>query len=358
MATSPDITALAAYAGLYEKQLFSTLVNELDAVTDLTLIQDVKNKLNMTKLRAGNGARPYSVGTTARAGDLAYTGRVLEVTQGKRDLEVEPLKYRSTWMSEVMRPGVNPDDMPFAAYVWAQVMKELAAEINDKTVYFGFDKATAAAYAGGTAYAVGDYMIYTAADGFDDYWKCISATTAGQTPVTHPAKWLQVNAEAISVGFGVRLAAAITAGLPIAPVATGALTNTTAYDQFTSVWRALPIAYRKAGATIFAGWNSTDLLADDFETRVTKYTETDPATGKVYLSKTNRKCQIIPATWMGSSGRLICTPKENMLIGTDRISDLNKINTFQKLRTMEAGIDFVIGTQIRDLSALVVNNVA
>jgi len=358
MATAPDISALAAYAGLYEQRLFSTLVNALDAVSDVTVIQGVKVALQLTKLRAGNGARPYSVGTTARAGDLHYSGQILSVAQGKRDLEIEPYQYRSTWMSQQMQPGVNPTDIPFAAYVWAQVMTELAAEINDKTIYFGFDKTAAAAFDAAHVYTVGEYMQVAAADGVIDYWKCISVTTAGQTPITNPAKWQQVNAEAIAIGFAKRIADAITAGLPNPVVATGALTNTTAYDQFTQVWRAMPIAYRNRGAIIYCGYNSSDLLADDFENKVSKYTETDLATGNIYLSKTNRKCQILPATWMGTSGRLICTPKENLLIGTDQVSDMNKINTFQKLRTLEAGIDFVLGTQIRDLSAMVVNNVA
>ncbi len=44
-------------------------------------------------------------------------------------------------------------------------------------------------YAAGTAYAVDD-VIYFSATGYEgDYWVCAEATSAGQSPSTHPAKW-------------------------------------------------------------------------------------------------------------------------------------------------------------------------
>lgn len=353
MANSPDISALAAYAGKYEKALFSTLVNSLDAMNDLTVIQDVKNKLNMTKLKAGNGARPYATANEGRSSDLQYTGRVLEVLQGKRDLNIAPNDYRSTWMSEVMKPGVNPKEIPFAAYVWEQVMKELAAEINDNTIYFGFDKTDATAYDGGSTYAVGDYITFTAADGISDYWKCVTITTAGQSPVTHPAKWQKVNAEAITVGFGKRIADDIA---NIEVESTGAIASGTAYAQYKALYRALPVAYRKMGVVLYSSWDNVDLLVDDYEDKVGKFTTTD--NGIMTLPGSDGKCQIVRASWMTGSGRLICTPKSNLLVGTDRTSDLNNMKTDEHLRTVEASIEFVLGTQIRDLNALVVNDVA
>lgn len=46
-------------------------------------------------------------------------------------------------------------------------------------------------YSAGTAYAVGDYVYYSSATtGYEgDYWKCATATTAGQNPETHASKW-------------------------------------------------------------------------------------------------------------------------------------------------------------------------
>ncbi|MNF00557.1 hypothetical protein D3C80_1994010 [compost metagenome] len=59
---------------------------------------------------------------------------------------------------------------------------------------------------------------------------------------------------------------------------------------------------------------------------------------------------------MNTSSRLITTPKENLLLGCDLLSDLNKINTVPALWTMQVGIAFGIGFQIRDLEAIKVND--
>jgi hypothetical protein len=63
-------------------------------------------------------------------------------------------------------------------------------------------------YSGGTysstsTYVAGQYIYFTrttgAQTGTSDYWKCLSATTAGQSPETHPSKWeLQPVPEMIS----------------------------------------------------------------------------------------------------------------------------------------------------------------
>lgn len=349
-----DVAALAAYAGKYQKKLFSTLVNMLDFASDLTILRDIKNSLNLTKLTVGKGARPYSKVFEAKGGDLGYTPRVLSVLMGKRDISIHPNDYRSTWMSEVMRPGVNPHDIPFAAYVWDQVLKELAAEINDRAIYFGFDKGDAVAFAGGDTYSEGDYITF-ASNGITDYYKCIADTTAGQSPTTHPAKWEMVNAEAITIGLAKRIADAVAAS-SVKVISTGALASDSAYEQFTAMWRGLPVSYRKYGACIYGSWGSSDFLQDDIENKVGKYVEIDDKTNIMYLRKTGRKCIIKPSTWMGDSGRLIATPKENLLVGTDQLSDMNKINVDKHLRTLDAGIDFALGTQIRDLDAMVVND--
>lgn len=48
-------------------------------------------------------------------------------------------------------------------------------------------------YSSTSTYVAGQYIYYTrttgALVGTSDYWKCVSATTAGQSPETHPAKW-------------------------------------------------------------------------------------------------------------------------------------------------------------------------
>lgn len=355
MANTPDITAIGNYAGKHEKKLFSTLLNGLDFMQDTTGIFNLKQSLNMTKLTVGSGARPYTSIVTAKSDDLKYTGRTLSVKTGKRDLEIEVEKYVNTWQSEVMAGNINPSQVPMAAYVWQQVIASLQEELNDQTAYFGFDASDASAYDNGAAYTEGDYITFGSDP--EDYYKCVADTNAGEDPDSTPAKWELVNAEAITQGWGDIIADLIT-NEDLTPVNTGAIDNSSvfAYAQFKKMWRSLPVPYRKRGATIYCSWNNWDNLYDDFEDKVGKYTDTDQ-NGNQFLKGTARRCMIKPASWMGDSGRLIATPKANMLFGTNMMSDLNKIRRIEQLHTLQAAIIFVLGFQIRDPEAMRVNDV-
>jgi hypothetical protein len=64
-----------------------------------------------------------------------------------------------------------------------------------------------AAYDAATSYAVDDQIYFASGTGAyeGDYWKCITATTAAQTPITHAAKWTRLEipaflTEAIAYG--------------------------------------------------------------------------------------------------------------------------------------------------------------
>jgi hypothetical protein len=308
MSTSPTVSALSAYAGQYEQALFSTLVNGMDAAKDITVYPNVKDTVKLTKLTAGGGARPYSATHQPNTAALAYTGRDLTVRIGKLDLLVEPLKYNNTWMSQVMSAGTNNDDIPFAQYVWEQVMKELAAEINDSTVWAGTYNASGS------------------------------------------------NAAAIATGLGTLIATELTA-TNLTAVATGAISNTNAVEKFELMYKSMPAAYRSQGFTIYCSYNSFDKYQEDYRERFKKYVEMND-NGQYTLDATARKVNIVPATWMGTSNRLVATPKENLLLGTDLLSDFNKINTIQDVWTIKAGIGFKIGFQIRDLAAIRVNDQA
>lgn len=304
----PNISALAAYPGTFEKKLFSTLYNSLDLVSDCTLITGVKNKLNMTKLTVGAGVKPYSPTFAVADDDLVYTGRALEVNLAKRELLIEPLKYRTTWMSEVMRPGVNPDDIPFAEYVWSEVMKNIAKEVNDGT-YLGVYN--------GAGTGVAD----------------------------------------IATGFGTLIADAITAA-DLTAVATGAITNINAVSKFEQMMKAMPVAYRRAGFNLYCSYDTADKYNEDYREKYKKYVEMNE-NGYFYIDNTQRKVQIVPATWMGASQRIIATPKENLLVGTDEVADWNqRITTAPDIWTLKAGIAFALGFQIRDFAAMKVNDQA
>lgn len=359
MAAAADVSALAAFPGEYEKQLFSTLINGMDIAKDVTLLPNVKKKLNLTKLRIKKGARPYSGTHEPDTGDLIYTPRVLEVKVGKRDLLIDPEDYRATWMAEQVGAGsgASKKTIPFEQYVWAEVMKSLASEINDETAYFGLDLTalTVVAFDAGDTYAVGEYITFGSPT---KWYRCVTITTAGQSPLTHAAKWLDVTAIVISKGLGTIIAEEIVAA-NISVTATGSITDgATAKTAFKKLFRAQTAPYKKAGVKIFCSYTDYEFLLDGLS-ETTKYTKEDASpSGNIFLPETGRKCEIVPATWMNGSRRLICTPKENLIMGTDLLSDFNDISVVPGVYTLATGIKFVIGWQIRDLSALKVGDQA
>lgn len=356
--TSVDVSALAAYAGDYEQQLYSTLVNELDIAADIRVYPNIKNKKNLTKLTANANAKPF-ISTEEYAGKLDYTPRTIEVKQGKTELLIDLEDYRDEWMADQMGVGSHANkgaqDIPFAQYTWSEVMRSLAAEINDRTSYFGFDSSGTAAWAGGSTYSIGDRVTLSESNVLN-YYEAIAATSAGESPTTTPAKWKKVNAEAIAKGLGAIIAEEITA-TDLVPFGTGSVTSgADALAAQRALFRSLPESYKKLGVTLYQSYTDYEFLMDGIEDKITKYTKEDNT--PVFLPGTDRKCMVKPATWLSGSRRLIATPANNMLLGTDLLSDMNQIKVLEgaKLWTMPVGIKFGIGFQIRDLDALAIGD--
>jgi hypothetical protein len=311
MAT-PDTSALAAYAGKYEQKLFSTLRNSLDILQDITVVPGIKNTLKLTKLTVKDGVRGYREAFDAADDDLKYSGRDLSVELLKRDLLINPLKYRSTFMSEVMKPGVNPADIPFAAFVGDQTMIKIAQEVND------------------AAYMAVKGAATSVATTFDGLGTQIAAAIAAETAV---------------------------AGTGLVPVATGAIANTTAVAKVELMMKAMPVAYRRAGFNIYLSYDVFDKYNEDYREKYKKYLEPNDA-GVFTVDNTARKVQIVPATWMNSSQRMIATPKENLLAGVDALGDMDKIHTDVELEIIKWRVLFALGFQVRDLAAIRVNDQA
>ncbi|MFN8406781.1 MAG: hypothetical protein U0X71_04800 [Sphingobacteriaceae bacterium] len=311
MAT-PDTTALQAYAGKYKQELFSTLRNSLDIFTDITVVPGIKNTLKLTKLTVKNGVRGYREVFDAADDDLSYSGRDLSVELLKRDMMINPVKYRNSWLSEAMREGVNLDDIPFAAYVSDQSAKKIAQEVND------------------SAYLAKKGDGSSVATTFD--------------------------------GLGTQIANAIAAetakpGTGLVPVATGAITSSNAVSKFEMMSKAMPIAFRRAGFNLYCSYDLFDKYNEDYREKYKKNYESNE-NGVYYVDNTSRKVQLLPCTWMGGSQRIIASPKENLLAGIDGLGDVDKIHTDVELEILKWRWMFAIGFQIRDLEAIRVNDQA
>jgi hypothetical protein len=348
------------------------MINMLDAVNDMMFYPNIKNKLRIGKLNVADGVRPFSSSEEFQSNDLQYTDRFIEVQPAKRELLIDTEVYRTTYLSEVLTPGTGAKkkEIPYAQFTWREVFKAMWAEINDKTVFDGFDKADAVAYSEAATYNVGDYVTFTQS-GVSHWWKCLTNTAAGEDPTDTPAKWQKTTAEAITTGFAKLIADEITA-TNLTAESIGAIDATAgvAKGAFLEMFRSMPQVYQKYGIVINCSFTDFDFLTDDLES-ITKYTRddvtaTDAANYRV-LPNTNGRCIVKPATWI-TGRRLIAGPAKKvnsqwknqaLILGTDLLSDMNQISMKDtELWTLKAGIKFLLGFQIANLEEIRVNDQA
>lgn len=362
-----DLSAISAFAATNQKALIASLVNGLDIAQDVMVHPNVKNKIPMPKLKVGNGFRPYASSEDYKSKNLKYTDRYLEVKVGKRELLIDPEDYRGTYLIHATSAGsaAGKKEIPFAQFTWNEVIKSVQREINDETAYKGFDSSAVADYVGNPGvYAVGDYVKFASAtnnpNAVKDYYQCTVITALNEDPDTNPEKWLNVTARAVCPGIESYILAGITA-TEIAPVATGAINSTAgvAITAFKKLFRAWSAPYRNNGIIISCSYTDFDLLLDDLGEKYKNIKDDASANGYIVLPETNRKCFVKPATWLGTSRRLISGPvfmeggnpkQMNLFMATDQLSDLNSINalTQAKLWTILAGLKACIGFNYQD----------
>jgi len=371
-----DLTAITGYAANNQAMIIASLINSLDIGNDVMVLPGVKNKIPMPKLTVGKGFRPFSATQQFKTGQLKYTDRYLTVYPGKRELQINPEDYENTYLAWMNSAGSSADksqnDIPYAAFMWDLVIRQLSAEINDETAYKGFDNTTATVYNAGSTYSAGNIITYASTtnnpNNVLDYWLCLATTTAGQNPDNTPAKWQYVSARAVAPGLESYILTEIS-GSNISPVATGAITGTAgvAIAAFTKLFRAFSPAYKSNGIIISCSYTDYEFLIDDLLVTYSKYTRDDiKALPFIMLPNSNAKCIVKPASWLGQSRRLIAGPylpndpngrHMNLYMGTDLLSDLQKISIkTPELWNVNAGIKVRLGFQIQDVTAIKVGD--
>lgn len=352
--TSADLSALAGYAGQYDTTLITNAVNGMDfRHPSLFFRSGVKTKLTLSKLLVNGQIKPYTGDFIPEAGDLAYVPRVLSSGKFQRDILENPDDYKDTFMQTKMdSSSANNKRVPFAEFFWNTILASNMAQVNDSVAYFGVGAAAFSAYNAGTAYTGGTSRIIFNNGTQNHYYKCITTTTAGQSPLTHPAKWKMVDHEAICVGLGSQIATDIA---NIKVVTTGSLDNTTTYAAALAMYRSLSEPIKNKGAVIYLSPTDYDNLVDNIE-GTSKYTKM--LDGVSVLPKTDGKCEIVKASWMAGSRRLIASAKQNLGSMVDLDTDASSISLIPDVYKMKAGLSATIGFGIRDLSAMSVSDQA
>lgn len=254
----------------------------------------------LTKLSSSGAPRPYAAADNIAGNGAKFTDRVLTAFQSSWDNDFDPEEFRNTYLAS---PNVTD---PFYAAAIGQVSKEYLDYLIRTTLYTGVRNAN------------------------------------GTTPAD------------ICNGWGTIIAAEIIAN-NLTPIVTGALSTTTAVAKVESLVTdsTFPLWMRERGFIIYCSYATLDKYRADYRTRY-GFTFNPTATGDYTLDNLNAVLR--PVAWMGTSGRLIATIANNLVLGTD----MQQIAVAASMRRniIESRLMMPVGCEIQDLEAMVINDQA
>lgn len=319
-----NIANLTASLGAYNRKVMPILIREmllgLNIADRFQIMDDVKDQLPLPNLTMGSLIKPANNTVFSPANNaLNFGARILQVRRWKADLLLDPSIFEKTWLAyyQPKGSGTQLQNIPFEQYLMAQIIKEVQQELRLQALYTG---------------------VYNA---------------AGTTPVD------------VMDGLLTLITTEITAG-NIAPVTTGVITsaNVTAsllkvYDNLGEAYKMMPLQV-VVNPQIFEWYIrlynpivNPSLVATD-----TQAMSNVPMLNEFPLYGTNAVLKREPG--FGASQRIVATPKNNMIYGTDTMGEENNIRFQEFDRTIKMFIDAKSGVQLSEIHsrALAVNEQA
>lgn len=306
VASSFDVTKILDYALQNVDKIMGLFVGGLKAIEQITVYEDIREETGLTTLKAGNLGAPYKDDFEPKANAMSFGYRKLKPEMGKVDLQIVPLHFYKTWLVTLRKAGVDAYQLPYEQFFFDQIALKLADEVNRQSVFSGV--------------------------------KAVGTTTKD-----------------IADGFGKIIADEIVSGDITNVVATGAVTAANAVDKFELMADALPSHLRDVPMSMYVSHTMADKYRKDYRDKFGKYVgDNDKMVldGKDNISL--EKCSWIPST----SSRILLTPKDNLIMGTDSISDLNKIEIVKDIRLLKIGMQFTLCYNYADAEPLYVNDQA
>ncbi len=347
-----DISLIKGYIEKQDTTLINQMLNGLDFVKDLTVLRNVRQPLALNKMTVDKGNRRLNTDIETAKGGRKWSKRVLTPQGGMKIIKMIPEEVREAFMAEMLDP--NAKELPFAQWVWEQEFAKIAADLNDN-FYLGENPGDIDDFDAADTYAVGDYVYFN-----EIVYKCTAITTAGQSPATHPAKWVDADDAVLLDGPGTIIAKEITAS-NLVVAGTGSFDHTTAYDAVLEMWDNVDETHKNKGMTLDLSFGAAQDLAININKEFGSgvgISNMDIEEGKSFIVKgTGGRLRAIPRTWMKASRRLIITHAGNLVVGMNQVGDVNKVGkVVETLHGYKAIVKWMLGAQFRDLENLYVND--
>lgn len=354
-----DVDAIAKWAGKYSKTLMGQMLNGLDIFQDLTVDRNVSlfGKV-LGKFKANGGLRPLDTAVTDNGNSQrSLGGRKLMVYDAMKIFNIIVDDLRSSFLSDMMVPGAK--EIPMAQWFWEKEFAKLASEINDNFASAEY-AGNAAAWASGTAYTFSASVpTYRKFGANNDIYRLVSTTLAGESPTTHPAKWLKVNERVTHSGHLTIIRNEITAGAHTNVITTGSVTDSNALTKIEQMYNAMTVAHRNAGGVVWVSPIDYACVLNHYRSLYPNFVANNNGTDQIYIYQGGKKWPIKMATWLGTSRRIIFDVQNaNLIVGTNLSTIPGITNLVPQLHGYDAVSKFMIGAEIADLEVLYTNDQA
>ncbi len=299
---SPDLSAITSSFVEFGGQIISKQVNAWNVRQQgIKVMLGVNKPQVLPKLSATGTPRPYRSQDDTSGNGVAFDDRTLIAYQSKWDHDFDPEQFRNTYLS-------NNDERPYYVPALEQVAKEYLAYLNNSTLYLGVRNGS------------------------------------GTTPAD------------VCDGWGTIIAAEIVNNA-LTPISTDDLTDTNAVDVIEGFVEEAASGTNQfmleRDSIVYLSWGNWFKFMRSYRTLNSYQIKLDET---MAYRLDNRNVTLRPASWMGSSNRLIYTLSDNLVFGTD----VNSVATYasQRRNIVEVRHMMPAGCQIADLGVLFVNDKA
>ena len=286
-----DAASFQAYARKFENQLLSRMYLGFPTASLATPHANVKGQLPLTEVVLGNLVQRWNSNFNDTANAIEFQPRILSTSLVKIDLQIYPQEFEGSYLGQMMKPGQNPTELPFQAYVLDKVLAKKNEECEN-AVWNGDEAGSP---------AEGD-LVAAVINGF----KTIAKDAATATTIT--------------------------------AVTTGALSDTNAVAAFENVYQALGNSTKQSKVTIFCTRDAQAHYIRDYRTR---YGASNITSEYMQFDLGDVDWFIIP----GTGDFIMMTPAMNLHYGFDAESDGTTIRFENNHRAIDMMMDFRIGVQ-------------
>lgn len=317
-----NLATIQKYAVKHRRDLIQLAVGFNELTENCAVAAGVKDKETMTELRFKSLMKPYAKNWSPDENKADLIPRTLQVELGQVELEEEPVKYRKTYLGNLMKKGVNPKDHPFEK----EFLEGISLAVNNDIVL--------------------DTSFY------GDYGLRESGTSDEKK-----------SAKAVVDGFMTILDKEINAGNVSEEkknlITTGDITSANAVSKLKKFYRDAANknpAVRAKQTNMYISYNVYDAYCDNYqaENGALPYNQ---QYDHIYLEGSSRRCKLTPMAGLKDSKRIILTEEWNMVYGVDTVSDQENIEVFNPGNPKVTGffVLFAIGFQFASLKALWTN---